>query len=84
VSWRLIVKKSFIRDLKGLDPNVRNRIIETIDEIVRNPYAGKKLDNFYSWRIGDYRIIYTIDKERRAVVLLWVGHRRSIYRRLRY
>jgi len=30
-------------------------------------------------RVGDYRIVYRVDDEARAVVILAVGHRGSVY-----
>ncbi|HEX2742609.1 MAG TPA: type II toxin-antitoxin system RelE/ParE family toxin [Rubrobacter sp.] len=32
-------------------------------------------------RVGDYRIVYGIDDERRVVEILNVAHRRDVYRR---
>ena len=34
----------------------------------------------YRLRVGDYRVVYDIDDERRKVVILRVMHRREIYR----
>jgi len=35
---------------------------------------------FYRVRVGDYRIIYAIDDERKMVKILDIGHRREVYR----
>lgn len=39
-----------------------------------------ELEGIWSARRGTYRILYRIDDERREVIILRVGHRRSIYR----
>jgi mRNA interferase RelE/StbE len=31
------------------------------------------------WRTGDYRIVYKIDEEKRLVILIDVGPRKSVY-----
>ncbi len=43
--------------------------------------AGKhlKYSNFWSLRIGDYRAIYEIDRERNRVIVLFIGHRKDVY-----
>jgi mRNA interferase RelE/StbE len=32
-------------------------------------------------RVGDFRIIYLVDDDQRAVTVVQVGHRRDVYRR---
>lgn len=42
---------------------------------------GKRLkySNFWCLRAGDYRVIYEIDRERKSVVVLFIGHRKNVY-----
>ena len=46
------------------------------------PVGVVKLTGRDAWRIrvGDYRVIYTIDDARKQVVVYAIGHRREIYR----
>jgi len=48
-----------------------------------NPYLGKplrgELSGKWSLRIGDYRIIYTIDEHQKTITLYNVRHRRAAY-----
>lgn len=37
----------------------------------------------YRIRAGDYRVIYAVDEDAAAVLVLGIGHRRDVYRRLR-
>ena len=39
-------------------------------------------ERLYRLRAGDYRIIYQIDDDRLTVLVVRVGHRREIYRKL--
>jgi len=41
---------------------------------------GPLLGDFWGYRVGDYRLICTIEDDRIVVLLLRVGHRREIYR----
>ena len=54
-----------------------------ITELVRDPYSYKELKgqlaDLRSARFGDFRIIYRINEEQKAVELISVGHRASVY-----
>ena len=74
------------RARKGLadvpDP-VYEKVKEAIKGFVANPrpHGCKKLVNRPGWRIriGDYRVVYEIDDEKKTVEILDIGHRRYIY-----
>jgi len=55
----------------------------TIRNLEINPYLGKplrgELSGKWSLRIGDYRIIYTIDESQKTITLYNVRHRRVAY-----
>ena len=38
------------------------------------------MGEFWSYRVGDYRVISLIEDEKLVVVIVSVGHRRDIYR----
>ena len=60
------------------------RFIQAIEPLKENPYLGKRLKGKllgdYSLRVGDYRVIYTIHKNRLIVYIIDLGHRKEIYR----
>ena len=68
-----------------LPPNIQTRIQNGIDNMGRHlqtfPHHRLKNSDRYRLRIGDYRIIYTVDVDQNTIHLLGVGHRREIYRR---
>ncbi len=51
--------------------------------LTKNPYSGKKLvgnlSPFWRMRVGDYRIIYTIEEEIVTVEIIKIKHRKEIY-----
>lgn len=68
--------------LQKLDDKDKARIKKALIEFAGDPYeVGEPLhpSDFWKIRIGDYRIIYEIDKAKKAVVVLFVGHRRNVY-----
>ena len=85
VSWSLSVAPAAERALRGLDPNVRRRIVAAIDalEVDPRPAASTKLVGFSSrWRlrVGDYRILYDLNDRELIIVVVGLGHRREVYR----
>ncbi len=60
----------------------RTRIKESLAELKEDPEKkGSRLryTEFWRVRIGDHRAIYEIKREKRQVVVLYVGHRRDVY-----
>jgi mRNA interferase RelE/StbE len=79
-----IASGQFDDDFFGLPPGARERIQAKLDLMGSGPavfphvrMAGSER---YRLRIGDYRVIYRFDLEKREIYLLAVGHRREIYR----
>ncbi|MBX2901698.1 MAG: type II toxin-antitoxin system RelE/ParE family toxin [Cyclobacteriaceae bacterium] len=57
------------------------RLLKNLEEDPR-PIGCKKLkgeQNIWRIRIGDYRVLYTIDEVVRIVDIRSVGHRKDIY-----
>jgi len=70
--------------LKKLDKAIAERVIDKVEKISKNPFKFvKKLKEFklFTLRVGDYRVIMGIEKNKMIIFVLEVGHRRVIYRR---
>jgi mRNA interferase RelE/StbE len=69
-----------------LPKHVRRRIAERLASLAADPrpVGSVKLSGHESYRIrvGDYRIVYTIEDDRLIVLVIEVGHRREVYRRM--
>ena len=70
--------------LKG---EARGRVAEAIMALAENPMPqnARKLSargDFYRIRVGDYRVIYEIHENTLVVLILKVGHRRDVYKKL--
>lgn len=71
-----------LKQLRKLDTKIRERIIATLERIrIRPEVYLKKLvgDEGYRLRVGDYRVIVDLDKERLIILVLRMGHRRNVY-----
>jgi len=81
--YRLIATSRFERSFRKLDKQTKLRIDEHLRILETDPYSGKQLHGElkgkYSLRIGEFRVIYMINQQEKAVYLLDVGHRKAIY-----
>ncbi len=77
--------KSVTKDLKSLPESLRARALNVVEDILaRDPYQGKPLAGPYNYRfrVGEYRIVYSIEKELLVVFVLRIRHRKDVYRGL--
>jgi mRNA interferase RelE/StbE len=84
VSYRILTTRRFLRHLKRLEGEVRERVLDAVREVSERPYLGSTLmfdeRRLYKFRVGDYRLVYEVDEEKKAVLFLIVDHRRRVYR----
>jgi mRNA interferase RelE/StbE len=68
--------------LSRLNETVRTRIKDGLRELQVSPETkGQRLaaSAFWRVRIGDYRVIYEIDRNGKKIVVLYIGHRSTVY-----
>jgi mRNA interferase RelE/StbE len=73
-----------LKQLKKLDKTIAERVINKVEKASKNPFHYvKALKGFdlYSLRVGDYRVIMSIEKKKMIIFVLEVGHRRAIYKK---
>ena len=83
--YEVLLERRAERDLKKLPGQVFHRIVPSIAGLAENPkppgcrkISGSKND--WRIRIGEYRVIYEVDDEARAVKVMRVRHRKEVYR----
>jgi mRNA interferase RelE/StbE len=88
MAYTVRVAPSAVKSLARLPANVRKRIGREIDSLAGDPFppeavklTGAKGD-FFRLRTGGYRIIYQVKGSILVVLVVRIGHRKDIYRRL--
>ena len=84
--YALTFRPAALRALRKLDRQIAERIkaaTEALRDDPRPPGAKMLTGSHGLWRIriGDYRIVYTIDDQQRLVRVAAAGHRRDVYTR---
>ncbi len=81
--YRVEVRPAALRTLRNLDATVRPRIEGAIALLAEDPRppASRPLRGRpgYRVRVGDYRIIYTVQDDVLLIVVVTLGHRREVY-----
>lgn len=81
---KIFFKRSAQKELLSLPKPIAKKIFQKITFLTKNPYVqgSQKLEEGKGYRIrmGDYRVVYTVDKKSKTVCIFKIGHRRESYR----
>jgi len=89
LAWQIEFDESAKNEFVKLDRQVARRLIDFLKDRIlsrRDPRSvgqalkGAALGEFWRYRVGDFRIIVSIQDERMTVLVLRVGNRSDIYR----
>ena len=83
-SFRIKYRASFEKEIRRIPQDYADRIAVQIDSLSCTPFPHgcKKLlgEDAYRIRVGDYRIVYSLDTEKNIITIERVKHRKDIYR----
>lgn len=73
------------KQLRKLERSVQQRVLDAISLLAETPRppAARALvgrSGYLRIRIGDYRVIYTVEDDQLIVLVVIIGHRRDVYR----
>lgn len=83
-AFTVILARSAQKEIRALDVTVRTRVLHSIRSLTfdaRPPGCRKLVGSVDRWRIriGDYRIIYSLDDDKRLIEISAVRHRSKAY-----
>jgi len=90
LAWLIKLSSAAARDLSKLDRPAAMRITAFLRERVAplddprsigEALKGPKLGDLWRYRVGDFRIIASIEHQALCVLVVKVGNRREVYRR---
>ena len=84
-SYNAVFKPSVEKDLRSLPKSVIARVLRQIEALRKNPFSRQAVkltgaEQLYRIRVGDYRVIYAVDKEAQEIMVHYIRHRREVYR----
>jgi mRNA interferase RelE/StbE len=86
--WQVEFLPAAARDLKKLGPDAQRTILRYLRERIATGADPRRFGHaltgdkkgFWRYRVGDYRIVASIEDTRFVVLVVTVGHRREVYR----
>ncbi|PYI43568.1 MAG: type II toxin-antitoxin system mRNA interferase toxin, RelE/StbE family [Verrucomicrobia bacterium] len=84
MSWTVEVQRPAEKELAALPLQARERVASALRAMEDDPFphGDKKLKarDGYRVRVGDYRILFTVNRAARLVRVGAIGHRKDVYR----
>ena len=81
--YQLRIEPGVLKSLNRIPERDRQRIIASLAGIKKDPFDGKALEGelkgIRSWRVGEYRILYSILKQELLIIVIRIGPRQGIY-----
>lgn len=90
MTWRIELSGQARKDLRALDRPVAARILRFLGERIAplddprslgEALKGARLGELWTYRVGDYRVIASIEDGALRVLVVRIGNRRDVYRR---
>ncbi len=89
MAWLIKIDDEAQKDLAKLDKQIAKRITTFLRErvaVLDDPRSigealkGSRLGDFWKYRVGDYRIISSIEDGALRILVVKIGNRREVYR----
>jgi mRNA interferase RelE/StbE len=86
-AYNITLKPSVEKDLRALPSTIRARVLARITQLREEPLPRQAIklaggEQWYRIRVGDYRIVYGVDRDAMQITIHYVRHRRDVYRGL--
>jgi len=87
MSYRIAITRAAAKQVKALPKSARQRVRAAVEALADEPrpHGLKTLDSkkkVYRVRAGSYRVVYQIQDARLVVLVVRVGDRKEVYKRL--
>ncbi|MCX6661507.1 MAG: type II toxin-antitoxin system RelE/ParE family toxin [Euryarchaeota archaeon] len=82
--YTVIYDEEALQILEKLEKKIKKRIFEKIHSTKENPFHFfEKLTarDEYKLRVGDYRVIAEIDEKTKRISILFIDHRKNVYKK---
>ena len=90
MAWNIELSPLAQKNLDQLDNTVAKRILKFLFERVAplenprsigEPLTGLKLGDYWKYRVGDYRLITSIEDKKLEILVIKIGNRREVYKK---
>jgi mRNA interferase RelE/StbE len=83
--YEVVLARSAEREFEALPSPTQERVAAALQGLADQPRprGARKLSQGQGWRLrlGDYRVLYVIDKSAGVITIFGIAHRREAYRK---
>lgn len=89
MTWIIDLDPNAEKELEKLDKQQAKRILQFLFDrvaplenprIIGEALKGSRFDSLWKYRVGDYRIISSIEDDTSRIIVVKIGDRKEIYR----
>ncbi len=89
MAWKIDLDPIAERELDKLDPPIARRILSFLytrvakledPRSIGDALKGAELGSFWKYRVGDYRLIASIEDDILRILVVRIGDRKDVYR----
>ena len=89
MAWKVELSTLAQKNLDQLDPQIARRLLTFLNERVASlddprsigeALKGSRSGEFWKYRVGDYRLISSIEDGSLKILVVRIGNRREVYR----
>lgn len=89
MAWKIEFSEGAKKSIEKLDRQVASRIVRFLSERVAalddprsigEALTGSTLGEFWKYRVGDWRLVCSIQDDKIVVYVLKIGNRREVYK----
>lgn len=83
--YEIVFSEGAVKDLKVIPQKEQIKILDKIEQLAQNPFPKgcvkiKALnDPLWSFRHGNYRVLYSLESEIKVIDIRRIGHRKNVY-----
>ena len=87
-NFEVLLMPAALKFYKSCPEELAKRLNKCFEDLEANPFWGPNIKVLkgekrrYRYRIGDYRVIYGVDKENNKVFVTLIASRSSVYRNI--
>ncbi len=85
--YEIVLTREAQKDYQKLTKSVARRVNQCLNSLRENPLRYPqaiplkgKLAGFYRWRVGDWRVVYDVNRDEKIVIVLQITHRSKVYK----
>ncbi len=84
MNYKIAFKKGVVKQVEHISKKQKQQIKEKIIKLQSDPFQPgviklKNSESSYRYRAGDYRVLFTVDKEAQQITIYKILHRKDVY-----